>query len=354
VVEGRAAYVDDRGPIVSGVVTRSPAMVLGHDLLRQAFEREFRTTAGAAYAPWSTYEPVDADHAVVMAGSDLGAELMSVVVARTTQVVRTLRAQVPSPAQVQQLVAARVQALEDPYALMSLAVASASQLLAGAPTRTREEWVEEARTVTPEQVRRGMEEVHATLLIGVPGGSTWADELPVLEPRHRGTVRGRAHRSRNWPADPTRLQVGDGGLRIRDRGSVRTVPLDSVAAVLTFDDGLRQVVQHDGYTLALDPRAWHGGTRAVAELDRVVPDDLHLPQPALDLPEPVRAGFVRRWTWPLTHRDFATSTFLVILAALVLVGIVGYGAARGLASGGTVGLTAGLCGFLLVSWFRRG
>lgn len=309
-----AAYVEPRGLVVSGVVERSAPMNLGHDLLRQAFEDELRTGAGAAYAPWSTYEPVDDDHAVVFGGSDVGADLMPVIVARTLQLVRKLRSFAPDESDLEKLKAARVQLLQDPFTAMALAVTSANEVLSGRPPRELEEWVQTFREVTARQVRDAFEAFHSTMLLGVPGSAAWDDPMPMLRPRGHPLLReARRWRSHNWPADQTRLLVGESGVALRHGKEERTVPASTVTAMMTFEDGLRHVIQRDGFGLWVDPREWHGGHAAVATLDRVVPAELHLPVPAIERPAPERATFVRRWIWRPAHTTGRGGRVAVVL-----------------------------------------
>jgi hypothetical protein len=319
-----AAYVEPRGLVLSGVVRRSPQMSLGHDLLRQALEDELRTGAGAAYAPWASYEPVDAERAVVVAASDVSRELMGTIVNRTLQLVRRLRTYEPQAASLEALQAARAQQLQDPMALMGMACANATLVLEGRSPREVQEWVDEVRAVSGAQVREGWEEFHSSLLFGVPAEAIWDDPLPMLRPHGSTTeVRGRRHRNINWPADKTTLRVNHEGVELRAGKEDRTIPISTLAGVFAYEDGVRHVVQLDGFGLSVDPREWHGGRRAVETLDRVVPHALVMPQPPSERPPPARIGAIRRWTSPLRPRiDRAAlrSLLLVLLGMVVIVG----------------------------------
>ena len=88
-----AGYVDEAGVVVSGVVRRSSAVTMLPEIIQRALRDQLRNTDGAAYAPWATYEPVDGDHAVVVAGSDVNADRYPHVVETTWALIRKLRAQ---------------------------------------------------------------------------------------------------------------------------------------------------------------------------------------------------------------------------------------------------------------------
>jgi hypothetical protein len=220
---------------------------------------------------------------------------------------------------------------------MAMASAIAGRALAGREPRPPDAWVDEIRSVTGPEVRDTFEEFHSSLLFGVPGEAIWDHPLPLLRPRGTPTiVRGRRWRSVNWPADATRLVIGDEGVELRAGKDERTVPVSSVVGMLAFEDGLRHVIQADGFGLWVDPLDWHSGPRAVERLDRVIPAELHLPRPAATRPGPHRVGVVRRWTSPVTRRLSRPSlaTWLAVLVffvgAAVAVGSVMYGYVAGL------------------------
>jgi hypothetical protein len=59
--------------------------------LRRGLEGEFRHGAGVGYSGWSSYELVDAEHAMLTAGMDILPEALSTVVSEATSVLRRLR-----------------------------------------------------------------------------------------------------------------------------------------------------------------------------------------------------------------------------------------------------------------------
>jgi hypothetical protein len=129
---------------------------------------------------------------------------------------------------------------------------------------------------------------------------------------------GRAFRSSNWPADSSILTVAADGVAVTVPTGTRWLPVSGAEALYVFPDGLRTLIGRDGWALSIEPARWQRGQEAVAELDRLLPGDLHLPQPALDRPldfEP--APFARRWWLYLQRKDY-----FWLLTALVLTPLV--------------------------------
>lgn len=324
-----AAYVSDTGLVLSGIVPRSPVMPLGHDLLRMRLSDRLRDQEGAAYAPWSSYEPVDADRAALLGGSDVHPQGLASVGDLVLMLARGLAGAPPDEQEVRDLAAARVRDLVDPYARVGVAVRAAHEHLLGRPPVTLDEMVAEVEAVTPDQIQDGWRAFNSTLLLGVPGRATWADQLPMLSfPITAPTGHGNDYRSVDWPANRTRLAVATTGVELHTGGAAKRVPMKRVAAMLTYDDGSRYVLRDDGYGLMVRAQDWRGGTKAIARLDQVVPSELHLPQPAGGFSgERVRASVGRRWfSWaaafarPL-RRGFDLFAALILLTVLLGVGL---------------------------------
>ncbi len=324
-----AAYVSEAGLTVSGVVNRSSGMFVAHDLLREAMSEQFRTKDAAAYAPWVTYERVDHEHAVVVAGSDIHPDAVSSAASKTLLLVDRLRQNLADPGAFSRLREAQIQAVRDPYAAVGVAARAAHEALYGRPPVQLEEMVEEIASLDLVRIREQWEAFHATMLLGVPPGSTWKGQLPVLEfPRASPTRSGKRHRSVNWPADRSRLTINDTAVEISVKDEARRVPFEQVAAVFTFDDGLRHVVRHDGYSLTVDPRAWQAGTSAVARLDAALPEHLHLPHPTPQgVSAPQRLSVARRWVGPaleLIRQPFRFLDRYLLAAVGLLLGALIY------------------------------
>jgi hypothetical protein len=356
-----AAYLSEAGLTVSGIVSRSSGMFVAHDLLREAMSEQFRMKDAAAYAPWVTYERVDNDQAVIVAGSDIHPDALSSAAKKTLVLVDRLRRDLADPGAFSRLQDARIQALRDPYARVGVAARAAHEVLYGRPPVQMEQMVEEIASLDLVRIREQWEAFHATMLLGVPPGSAWEGQLPVLEfPRTSPSRRGKRHRSVNWPADRSRLVIDDTAVEISVKDEARRVPLEQVAALFTYDDGLRHVVRRDGYSLMIDPRVWRGGSSAVARLDAAVPEDLHLPHP---MPQggtvPQRLSVGRRWITPafdLVRRPFRFLDVYMLGAIGLLLGglLVGLGMLATGQGGWPLVLVPAIWGFrILVAASRR-
>jgi hypothetical protein len=82
---------------LSGTVDRSYAATALQRALERDLQRGLRHAWGVGYSAWSSYEMVDADHAIVTAGMDIVPEAVGVVVGEATAVVRRLRDRGPDP-----------------------------------------------------------------------------------------------------------------------------------------------------------------------------------------------------------------------------------------------------------------
>ena len=320
-----AAYVENGGLTLSGVVARSATATLAHEVLQRALRERLRDHAGAAYAPWATYEPVDQEQALILGGSDVLDDLLPSLVDNLLELIGRIKSQ-PVPAEwIAEIVEAREQALRDPYSAASLAGRAAHLVLQERPPQTHEEVLEELLATDAGGVQETLTEFCDSLLLGVPGPSAWRDQLPMITfpegpPRRSGQV----FRNRNWPASATRLAVGDGRLELSADGAARSIEVERAAGLFVFEDGTRHLIDEDGWGLTVDPLEWQGGTTAVAALDALVPETLHLPQPARPSSYRPLPAWKRWWLGlrRLLSGDAALIAWTVLLAALVVVGVV--------------------------------
>jgi hypothetical protein len=329
--------------ILSGVVPRSAGATYLPELLQRALRDRLREKAGAAYAPWANYEPVDDDHALILAGSDLLPELLATIADTALEITRLLRIGGPSHQEMQELMAARTQSLRDPYAAFGVAVHAAHAVLNGRAPQTFEEILDELRTLNEKSIRADLHAFHESMLLGLPNGSAWDDQLPTLAfPVARPQVTGTRARHRNWPAVPTSLVVGTAGVELVEAGQARSISFEDATGVFAFADGGRQLVSHDGWTITVDPHEWAGGDNLVAHIDRVTPPVLALPLgPRQDLPRFDRISMLRRW-WAWMRRKaegrFGAPVVQMVAFTLVVLGLLGLALASGLRLGVMAGL----------------
>ena len=292
-----AAYVDEAGVVVSGVVRRSSAVTMLPEIIQRALRDQLRNTDGAAYAPWSIYEPVDSDHAVVIAGSDVNADRYPHVVKTTWGIIRKLRGQGAPADHVRETVESMTQAMMDPYNMFGLAFRGANAVLEGREPETVEEMLATVRAITPASLADGLDAFAATMLMGIPGQAKRSEDLPILAaPIQASRQTGRRFRHQDWPATGYELRIDDTTLQLADMGEARSAEVAEVEAMFVFADGGRHVLMRDGYGLTIEPGEWGRGAEAVALLDRLVDPDKHLSQAARDgRLHGARMSAPRRW-----------------------------------------------------------
>jgi hypothetical protein len=316
-------YQEPAGLVLSGVVDRSPEATIAAEVLREAVEQEVRTRAGAAYAPWATYERVDVEHAVLAAGSDLMPQLVPRILHTAVDVVDRLVSGV-SQAKVDGHVRARLQSLQDPYNAVGIAVRAAQAVFDDKVPPTFEQLQTEVEQTDPEKVRAAFGQLRTTLLLGAPGGAKLPRHATTLGfPATEGWPGTRGHRHRDWPRRRGRFHAGPQGFQITaPDGTATAVSMDDLAAVIASDDGTRHLVRRDGWTLIMAPDAWRGGAALVRAIDELTPAHLRLPRAgAGSLPfRPVSAR--DRWL-PSVGRVVSSAPALLLLTVLSLVVTVG-------------------------------
>ena len=341
-----AMYVDDAGLVLSGVVPRGAAAVIAAELLRRTLQQRLRHQEGAAYAPWSLYERVDPDLSVLMGGSDIRPEALATLANNTLDLTRSL-VQSPDPAAMAEVRDSFTQGIRDPYAQFGLATRAAAAVLHGKEPETADQVLAELLAVTPDDVVATFQRFLDTMLVGLPGDTPWQHQMRSLTaPMTIPAVKGRRHRSRNWPADRTRLVIGDDAVELRVGTEARVARYAQVEGVLAHENGLRTLVSTDGYVITVNPHAWHRGTEAVRRLDEVAPSAKLLPMPAVPgIEQSTRLHAVDRWTRPL--RGHITKVRALRLAFFVggiavLVGGIALALAVKVAPLGVVAAIAGI------------
>ncbi|MFN8190804.1 MAG: hypothetical protein U0R78_10280 [Nocardioidaceae bacterium] len=322
-------------------MSRSPTATVAQDILQRALHERLRGHEGAAYAPWAGYEPVDAGRALLFGGSDVLPVLYSSLVDSILDLVNRLRDEPVPDTWLAEVIESRHQSMRDPYFATALAGRAAHYHLMGMPPQTHEEVVAELLATTTDGVQETLREFAGSLLLGIPGKTTWRDQIPMLSfPETTPQREGRQFKSVDWPASTARLTVGPERIEISDGDVARAVHLRDVAALFVFEDGGRHLVSVDGWGVSVEPSSWRRGPDAVVSVDEVVPRHLHLPLPARHHP-PEHASLTRlqRW-WGPVRRVTRGRVLMSVVALLMVVGI-GLGVAQGraiLVVGAMVGL----------------
>lgn len=317
---GPAAYYSE-GLTFSGVVPRDSGMFVGVNLLERALRERLREEAGGAYAPWTDYTRVDANSAMVTAGSDLQPDLVDSAVATVRGIVEEFATAGPPDAWVTEEIVRSVRQMSDPYATVGLAYSAAQRHLHGRPILSFEESMAELRAVDVDQVRTGMESLRDSLLIGAVPAALTNEFLPMLHFPPSVPQPGAVEvRSINWPANTERLRLHRERIEISSDEQTLAVGFEDLAAYLVYEDGLRHLLRHDGYGLSVDPRLWVDGDEAVAFVDSRVPDELHLPQPAVDRAPVERLSAWTRWAG--TYLDDSQHPWLAVVGLTVLAFLI--------------------------------
>lgn len=317
-----AWYVDE-ALVLSGVVTRSSAATMLPDVLERGLRVRLREEAAGSYAPWATYEAVDADHALVIAGSDASRALMPTLSHQARLLVHEMAADGPDPAWLEDVKALRRQAILDPYAQVGSALRAAHDHLRGRAPLTREETLAELEATSVDDVRDAARELASTLLLGLPAGATPPTDIPrVVQPVERGIVTGHRFRRADWPATAHALVVDDEDAHLLDGDQYTCYHARDIAGMLCWPDGGRHLVTFDGWGMTVEPEHWRGGRRAVELLDGMVPAARRLPMPEREpIGRPEVPNPLSRW-WSALSRPWSAGGMAILGVLLVLAGVV--------------------------------
>ncbi|HKX67360.1 MAG TPA: hypothetical protein VJN29_09070 [Intrasporangium sp.] len=285
------------GLVASGQVTRSFAAGLAPEVIRRTLTDSFRQGQGVAYGPWADLERVSGDSALIICGSDISTEGRATCGSDFMDVLATLERNGPPQSVLDDLRIVRERQLRDPAVAPGIAWSAAASVMTDTDLHTFEQAHELASAVTPEQVAEAVGELRKSIVLGLPQGAEPIAGVEVLRGRTTFVADG-AKRHRH-DAGGAALWLSDDALQQTAGGQLTTVWFTTVAGLLEFPDGARQVISQDGWAISVEPNTYQGGPRIVEVLDARVPHDLRLPQPPRH-PEhiPKRIGPVKR----MTHR----------------------------------------------------
>ena len=318
-----AAYLIRAGATVSGVVERTvQGTVLPH-VLREQFTSQFRHRDGAAYAPWSHYEPVDDHHAVVLCGTDASDGLLTTLADRVLQQVEKVAAGDLDESVVAGVVAQLEQFHLDPYNGPTLAYRAVVDHLRGQPINGLEEILAEIRAVDAAAVAQAGTALRDSLLLGIADRATWRRQLPFpAMPSLPEPLASRPIRSRDFPAVRQRLVVTGGAVQMGADDQWSTLRANDIVGVFAQPDGARELVSRDGWTLRVEPTLWRGGATLTERLDRLVSPDLLIPadRGAEQVPHPQplwrRLQHVYRAGSPRARWQVAYTVILLVFVVL--------------------------------------
>jgi hypothetical protein len=275
-----AAYRDDAGLTLSGVVSRTHEATFLPGILERAVHDGLRERIGGAYAPWSSLIEVDDQHLVIGGGSDVVPEILQTVANAGVEVIRQLAEDGVPRAWVQEAVQHRLERLDYPGAVADVALESAFAVLSDRVPLSHEETLEQLRTTNPQLIDAAARELQATLLVGLAEDATLPRRVKLVSfPESEPSGEGRRHSHVNWPADLTTFSA-DGQIAEEVNGlTARAMRLDEVVSLFAWRDGTRQLVGRDGSVLEMEARQWMNGEELAETLDAAVPSELHVPMP---------------------------------------------------------------------------
>ena len=318
---GPAMYVDESGLVLSGLVERSEAATWAPEVIQRSLVELFRQELGGSYAPYSQYTRVDARTAVIVAGCDVLPEVLPHLAERALDLVARMKSWPVPTTWLEEIRASRLQHLADPQAEGAQAWRAGGAAILGEEPDDLARVIELTRTVGNDAVWQEVSRFCDSLLLGLPGESAWANQLPRVEfPEGESTTEGTKHRSVNWPADQSELGVAADRVTISTRSSTIEVRIPEVVGMFAYQDGGRHLISSAGWTMPVEPTKWQRGAALVPRLDELVPAHLHLPQGERPAPEFAKWSFAARW-WGYVKNKRILGSLVIGVPILAAAGL---------------------------------
>ncbi|MFC7535335.1 M16 family metallopeptidase [Actinoplanes sp. GCM10030250] len=279
----RPAYFSGPSNVVAwnSVVRRETKAAVFSGVLERALFRSLRQESGLSYTVASNYEPRADGSAVISAFADALPEKQGAVLGGFVDVLAAVRLGVIDPAEVTTVVNQRCEEMTHAEENGGRLPGQAFNVLAGRPILTLEEALSELRAVTLADVVSVAASAFSDGLLMTPGrtGADWAGYAAAPNSSEQ-VVQGTAYPSLEDPA--LSLVAGERGVSVVGDGSAATVWFDQCAAVLTWPDGARRFVGHDGIQVSFEPTLFANGHALVPALDARVRPELRTPMPPRD------------------------------------------------------------------------
>jgi hypothetical protein len=227
---------------------------------------------------------------------------------------------------IQEAVDRRLRVLESPAARVETALEAAYAALSDRVPMSYEELLTQLRETDPAQVDRAAQELHTSLLVGLPETAPLHRALPpVTFPESRPHSTGDKHSHVNWPADMTTFSVDEHVAERLTGNLCRSMPLGDVVALLAWRDGARRMIGRQGDVLEMEPREWVGGRDLTRVLDSAIPADLHVAMSdrtvtfqRMSVTERAASAFAR-----VANTRIGLSSLLAVVTLLALWGMIG-------------------------------
>ncbi|GAB2675575.1 peptidase M16 family protein [Kribbella swartbergensis] len=307
---------------VSGVLPRSTAAAALLRALQRGLEGGFRHGAGVGYSGWSSYELVDAEHAMLTAGMDILPEALHRAVPETTAVLRRLRDRGIDPVELRDDLEYELRRIKTEPAENWLPFMAARDVLYGRPPTDRDRLAAEVDGVTVADVRQAARTMWNSMLLSVEPAASGDPQLSwhTGPPPARSVPTGQRFKPVGSPVAKGALVVGRSAAHVETDAGETSASYDDLAAVLSYPDGGRVLIRRDGYQLPIEPTLWNRGQEAVAAVDASISPDLRVPLPAREPDEIPRTAVT--WRHQAKYWLMTPLPWVALVPVLLLVGIL--------------------------------
>ncbi|WP_155369893.1 M16 family metallopeptidase [Catellatospora vulcania] len=312
---------DDSSVVCSAVVRRSTAASVYSGVLERELFRDLRQEGGYSYTASTSYDPRGDGYATITAHADALPEKQGAVLGGFVDVLARLRHGTIDPASVAAVRTKSLENLNHPEIEAARLPGHALNLLTGQRNLTVAELRAELSAVTVAQVHAVAVEAADSALLQTPHRTTadWAGFAAApTSSECEADGRRYAHREDGELA----LVIGPEAVSIVRSRSCSTVHYAACAAMMSWPDGARRLIGHDGIVLHLEPAMWALPYQEIAALDAGVGPARHLPQPARDPASIPRPAAVRPATVPPAAGDGGNVGEIIAIALLGLVALV--------------------------------
>ncbi|MFC8673081.1 M16 family metallopeptidase [Streptomyces griseorubiginosus] len=279
---------EDGHVVFTSVVRRSTAATVFAEVLGRALFQDLRQKGGYSYSAEADYSSRDADFATVTAYADALPQKQDAAVGGFVDAFARLRAGRIEQSELDSARGKLLKRYDVPDLGAALLPSYALSLLTGHRILTPDQYREELRAVTVEDLREVAREAWDAGLLQVPGaGADWAGltQAPHFSP---SGVSGTLHPS--LEDEDVTLIIGAAGVTLSTPAGLVTVRYDGCAAMTTRPDGARCLIGLDGFQVIVEPTLFGEVTEErIAVLDKAVPPAVIVPlpaRPAAEVPQP--------------------------------------------------------------------
>jgi zinc protease len=329
-------FVDDGsgGVAAAAIVPRVSAATVFSAIAARRLRERMRVEGALSYAPWISYDPLDAEAAHLVLYADSDKERRAELVDAFAELFEGLGE--IDEAEVERVQKEALDAWTGPLAppIEEQALAevqrAAMDRIFGRDYESMEVLAAELESVTASDAAAFGRDVQSGALFALPGAAKLRPLMGVAAPPSTTqAVEGREILSIDAPVERLRLVHGPDGVSLRQPdGSHRTVRYAELGAALSYEDGCLHLIGADASGVVVEPTLWRDGPRVCGEIRERVPVHLLLDQgarPAGAIPKPTTTRWQRRrarlttsWQW-LRARLLPQLRLLALIGAAVLL-----------------------------------